>query len=384
LNTRRRAARILLIEDDQVDRLAVRRALAKADFHPQLTEASDYASARHALLTTEVDCVLSDVYLPGGDGLDLLREARGAGLQIPIIILTGQGDEALAVELMKAGATDYLPKHILSPDALLQSMRRAFRIYDAELAAREAQEELKRLYVQAQQATAARDEVLAVVSHDLRNPLAVVKLNASLLREDLTKPDGLGGRNLAHLERIERATARIERLIADLLDAACVDAKALSVHPSPVRANALVAEAAEMGRALAEHKGCSFSVHPTEEALFVRADRERILQVFSNLIGNSLKVVAEDQGEISLSAERHGELVDFTVSDNGPGIPAEQVERLFERFWRGKESSGHGAGLGLYIARGIVEAHDGTIAVVETSGAGASIRFQLPVVSATT
>jgi signal transduction histidine kinase len=208
-----------------------------------------------------------------------------------------------------------------------------------------------------------------------------VKLNASLLHEDLTGQQADATRNLAHLQRIERATARIERLIADLLDAACIDANALSVHPVPVQANALLAEAAEMGRALAEHKGCAFSVRQTIDSVFVCADRERVLQVFSNLIGNSLKVVAEDRGEIALSAELGDKVVDFTVTDNGPGIPPEQVERLFDRFWRGKQSAGQGAGLGLFIARGIVEAHRGTISVGVTSGAGAAIRFQLPVVS---
>jgi two-component system, sensor histidine kinase and response regulator len=380
LNTRARAARILLIDDDQVDRLAVRRALAKADFHPQLTEASDYPSARAALLAGATDCVLSDVYLPDGDGLELLREARAAGVEVPIIMLTGQGDESLAVELMKAGATDYLPKRLLTPEALTQSIRRAFRIHDAERSAREAQEELARLYQKAQLATAARDEVLAIVSHDLRNPLTVVRMNASILREDLSSKPPDPQRDLVHVQRIERSLARIERLIADLLDVACIDAKALSIHPAPVEANALMVEAAEAGQFLAEHKGCAFSVRETEGGLTVQADRERILQVFSNLIGNSLKFVPESGGQIVLSGERQGPQVTFTVGDNGAGIAAEHLPHLFDRFWHGKDAR-HGAGLGLFIARGIVEAHGGSIEVESAEGQGTRIRFRLPVTS---
>ena len=150
LSPEQRSARMLLVEDDEVDRLAVRRALAKTDFHPQLTEARDCAEARAALRAGAFDCVLLDVYLPDGDGVTLLREERAAGNDTPIIVLTGQGDEVLAVELMKAGASDYVPKNLLTPEALTQSLRRAIRLRDAEHRATAARQQLERQAAQLQ------------------------------------------------------------------------------------------------------------------------------------------------------------------------------------------------------------------------------------------
>ena len=235
------------------------------------------------------------------------------------------------------------------------------------------------LYREARRATAARDDVLAMVSHDLRNPLAVVRMNASLLREDLSEESkGDGSARLLHLQRIERGASRMERLIADLLDASCIDAGALAVHPVSESAQSLQAEAAETGRMLAEARGCTLVVNGSPDDLQVMADRERVLQLFSNLIENSLRFIPAEGGRIVLGVEQRDGQARFSVRDNGCGMPSEQIGRLFDRFWRAEGAPGRGAGLGLFIARGIAEAHGGSIQAESRPSEGTTIRFQLP------
>jgi PAS domain S-box-containing protein len=135
--------RILLVDDDRVDRMAVLRALRRAGVQFEAREAEDVADARTALEEAEFDCIFLDYQLPGGDGLRVLREARQRGVDTPIVMLTGQGDDRVAVELMKAGASDYLTKDAISPERLEQSLRGVVRLHQAQLLTRKAEERLR-------------------------------------------------------------------------------------------------------------------------------------------------------------------------------------------------------------------------------------------------
>lgn len=137
--------KLLLVDDDAVDRMAVRRALSKANIDVEVIEQEKGADAIDALSDNGYACVLLDYLLPDMTGLDVLRKVRETGIMTPIIILTGQGDERLAVELMKAGACDYLPKNLVTPERILQTLRNALRIHDMEVAARQAESERQRL-----------------------------------------------------------------------------------------------------------------------------------------------------------------------------------------------------------------------------------------------
>jgi signal transduction histidine kinase/FixJ family two-component response regulator len=538
---------ILLVDDDEVDRAAVRRALSRGGVAAKMTEAADFASARQALLDGKAfDVALLDFNIPGGDGLELLREARSAGVDTPVIVLTGEGDESLAVELMKAGASDYLQKGLLTTERLAQSVRQVLRLRDSDRRARDAHraverqaEQLQRLadaslgihsaqsleaaldfisktarkligvqvavaqvdggdetgaverrsvsekytpspadaaddaelcwsammsgarkslrlteddlngnaawkascarrfsgvmvrgllaaplvgrggkpmgslqltdrlegdfdagdeamlvqlaqtasvalenarlYRTAQEAVASRDDVLAIVSHDLRNPLNVVGMSAALLRTTLGEPPSASAPGCIPLvQRIERNAARMNRLIDDLLDASRVDAGKLSVQLKPEKASALVLDAVEAALPLAEAQGTRLETDGLNTTLVVRAERERILQVLSNLIGNSLKFVPRDDGRITLSVIADGNRARFSVVDNGPGIPAEDVGHLFERYWKGPTAGRNGAGLGLFIAKGILDAHGGEIRVDGDQSDGATVRFWVP------
>lgn len=222
----------------------------------------------------------------------------------------------------------------------------------------------------------AREEILGVVSHDLRNPLNVIGLSlASLRREQSPSPS-----QQKNLDKMGRAVSRMNRLIQDLLDVTRMEAGGLSLTPSSIEVPALLQDAAEMLRALAEEKTIEFRVQAEPELLPVMADRERALQVFSNLVGNAIKFTPSG-GQVIVGAKRDGKAICFSVSDNGPGIAAHDLNRIFDRYWQGRAKA-QGAGLGLAIAKGIVDAHGGKIWVESRMGQGATFFFTLPLFSA--
>jgi PAS domain S-box-containing protein len=233
-----------------------------------------------------------------------------------------------------------------------------------------------RLYQATCEALAARDAVLAVVAHDLRSPLGAIELAAASLLA-LPHDEGRLEQVRAASEVIRRSVARASRLIDDLLDVASIEAGRLSLERVSVSAADLVHEAAEalspaVREANLEMEGA------VEEALpAVLADRGRILQVFSNLVGNAIKFTRAG-GRVGIAAERRGDEVCFSVSDTGVGIPAEHLPHVFDRFWQARRSDRRGAGQGLPIARGIVEAHGGRIWAESTPGQGSTFRFTLP------
>ncbi|MDQ2889436.1 MAG: ATP-binding protein [Gemmatimonadota bacterium] len=494
------AISILLVDDDQIDRLAVRRALSKAALGEVTVIEAERASEAFAQITaTSFDCAFFDFRLPDQDGVALLRNVRSAGVRTPVIVLTGFGDEQTVLDAMKAGATDYVAKSAVSPERIGQAVRAAMRLGLAErqaAAAKNAEEryasqlrgladaavavnsaesigellkaaakhaclitgapiahvkltgeaalelaedgadgewylasaeepremsspvsvplpgregrtigevildvwsnrgrdgfildqlarlvggalENVRLYRAAQRATQARDDVLAIVSHDLRNPLHTIVLSASYLADvflaDL--PDAA----LQQTEIIRRAVNRANRLIQDLLDVSRIEAGGLSVSKEPVSPTLLVADALDAMTSTAAAAQVTLSSRADDDLPDVLADRERLLQVFGNLIGNAIKFTPVG-GTVVVSATTSDPFsVQFSVRDSGQGISNDNLPHIFDRFWQARHAKRTGAGLGLAIARGIVEAHDGTVSATSELGVGTEISFQLPV-----
>ncbi len=232
-----------------------------------------------------------------------------------------------------------------------------------------------RLYLDAQQALRAREEVLAIVSHDLRNPLNAITLATSLLK----MIDGLDAEAREQLDIIDLSAKRMNRLIADLLDITRLEGgKRLPVQPARVEIEPLLRETHELFKAQAAANDVRLEFEPADGVPPVWADRDRVTQVLSNLIGNALKFTPAG-GAIRCGAEeRDGEVV-VIVSDTGPGIPPEHLEDIFNPYWQAKRTERLGAGLGLPIAKGIVEAHGGRIWVTSEPGNGTTFRFTLPV-----
>jgi PAS domain S-box-containing protein len=234
-----------------------------------------------------------------------------------------------------------------------------------------------RLFEAARREAMVREQVLAVVSHDLRTPLATILM--STRRIEAAAPAGSDGDALRRTaETVRRAAGRMERLIGDLLDVAAIQGGSLSVAPEPRPPGDLLHEAADAMSSIARERGISFEIDVSPGMPRVLADRDRILQVLANLVSNALKVTPPG-GKIGVRAEIHEGAVRFAVSDTGPGIPPEERPQLFEPYQRGVAAEYQGAGLGLAIARGIVAAHGGSIDVESEPGAGATFWFTLPI-----
>lgn len=231
------------------------------------------------------------------------------------------------------------------------------------------------LFHAAQQATQARDEVLAVVAHDLRNPLGSILGGAQMLR-DLHDEESV----LKFARIIGRSAERMNQLIEDLLDATRLQQGRLKVAAAPVRLQAITAEAAGMLQPVAGARGIALETVEPEESLMVMADTSRILQVLSNLVGNALKFTPQG-GRVEIRCRAENGAARIEVEDTGSGIDAEQLPHLFNRFWQANSADRRGVGLGLSIARGIVEAHGGRIQVESEVGKGSVFSFTLPLVS---
>lgn len=231
-----------------------------------------------------------------------------------------------------------------------------------------------RLYSEAQQSAQAREEVLAIVSHDLRNPLNAITLSTSLMRMSTA----LAGEDAEQLETIEVSAKRMKRLIDDLLDVTRLEGgKQLPIEPAPVRVDDVLQELTNLFRAQSSAAHVSLQVSDDTEGAEVMADRHRLMQVLSNLVGNALKFTPAG-GQIAIAASPEDQSIRFVVSDTGPGIPPENLAHIFTRYWQAARTERMGAGLGLPIARGIVEAHGGQIRVSSELGKGTTFRFTIP------
>lgn len=231
-----------------------------------------------------------------------------------------------------------------------------------------------RLFHEAQQATRARDDVLAVVAHDLRNPLNTVSMAVTLMLES-TPPERVQERR--QVEIVRRATDRMNRMIQDLLDVKRTESGRLSIDARPEPPSTLINDTIDMLRPLATGSTIRLETNIDDDLPTVLADSARIQQVLSNLVGNAVKFTPRN-GRITVCAERIDGEVRFGVIDTGAGIPPEQVPHIFGRFWQAKTSDRRGIGLGLAIAKGIVEAHNGRIWVESHVGLGSTFYFTLP------
>lgn len=230
-----------------------------------------------------------------------------------------------------------------------------------------------------QDAIRVREDLLAMVSHDLRNPLAVVMMRAAILEKRL-HPHELFPSLQRDLTTLQRAAQRMEQLIADLLDFAALQSGRLTVTPRPVQVGALIEHAVESLQPSAQQKAIRVSVDLRGEDLLAHCDRDRILQVLCNLGGNAIKFTRE-AGSLCLKAERAGRSIQFTVADTGSGIDPDLLPLVFNRYWQGRQTNREGIGLGLFISRGIVEAHGGRIWVESRKNEGSRFFFTVPAVS---
>lgn len=225
-------------------------------------------------------------------------------------------------------------------------------------------------------AVAARDDMLSIVSHDLRNPVNAVKMLASaILRSNDSAP--LPQPVTEHATVMLQAARQMDSLIQDLLDVSKLESGRMAVQPRVVSMPELVAEVAGVLRLAAQEGGVVVSTTFPEKLPDVDVDPDRISQVLANLISNGIKYTPNG-GQVRVSAVSDEDVVRVTVEDTGVGIPAPELPRVFDRFWQSKRTNRSGAGLGLTIARGLVRAHGGRIWLESTVGSGTLVHFTVP------
>lgn len=222
-----------------------------------------------------------------------------------------------------------------------------------------------------------RNQFLAIVSHDLQNSVAGILIRARLMRKGLFGDQMDTGSLLDNIGIIEQAATGMHRMINDLLDVERMAQGKLLLKPERIDVKALVHECMDLFAPVVASKSFAMSSDFPSEPMLVHCDHDRILQVLSNLIGNALKFTANG-GTITLSARKHESEVEVSVTDNGPGIPDDAKAKLFEKFSQLKMNDRRGLGLGLFIAKWIIDAHNGRIWVTSNLGKGSTFSFTLP------
>ena len=337
--------------------------------------------AAHAL-TTDSPSPIVDVVRRGrrelvDDVTDDWLEANADSPAIPlwrqigprallILPLQAGGDTLGALTLMRVGAGAGADDGF---DAERTALAEKYAIVAAAALAN------ARLYEAARDANRARDEVLGVVSHDLRNPISAISMCARVLRDN---PPSDESARAALLTTIEESTTWVNRLIADLLDVANIERGKLSLEVAAQEPAQLALQALHMFDVEAREQGITLEARLATNLPIVAADGARIVQVLGNLIRNAIKFTPEG-GRVTIGAEAREGGVAFSVSDTGPGIAPERQARIFDRYWQSSNGArARGSGLGLSIAKGIVEAHGGRLGVESVVGRGSVFAFNLP------
>lgn len=400
--------RILLVEDDEVDRIAVKRCLARSELEVHLETASSIAAGREALLRLRFDCLILDYRLPDGDAMQLLRNATAK--VPPVIILTGHGSALIAVELMKAGAADYLPKDELTPSRISQSVRNALRVRRSEEALRRAYEDLEARVVERTAALAAANreleqemadrqraeerarrhleqlahvnrlnilgEMAAGIAHELHQPLGAITNYASgcLRRTEAEQLDPVTLRR--SLQRIAEQAERAGKIVRRLR--ALVTTREPEVALADI--NQLLREVVALEEPEARHRDVEIVFALGASLPPVPVDAIQIQQVVLNLVRNGLEAMQEtseeaaERGCLAISTRALVQGVEVAVTDRGPGCAPQVLERIFDPFFTTKEG---GMGMGLAICRSIIEAHGGELRVEVNPEGGLCFRFTL-------
>jgi len=395
---------ILIVDDDEVDRMALKRALKGTGYTVSISEASDAEAALQNLREGEFSCVFLDYNLPGRNGLELAKQIRQQGIRVPLIVLTGQGNEQTAVELMKAGASDYLPKNKLSSEAIARLMRSSIQVHTAENIVEKANQSLRennrlleqqnrelarqRRYIyqqnlQLQEVSRLKSEFLATMSHELRTPLNAVIGFSQIL---LSKAKGpLSDKQDDMLSRILANGRNLLELINDILAFSKLEAGRLALDPAQFDIAELVNTTVKELQSLAAQKSLVLRTDIEIENPIVTNDEVRLRQILVNLISNAIKFTDTGSVQITLKAlatqANEPERLLIAVADTGCGISEDDKVYIFDPFHQAdqKVTRKHaGTGLGLAITHSLVKMMNGSIQVNSQLNQGSTFSIELP------
>lgn len=380
---------ILIVDDDLMLLEALAEALQLRMGDAQVDTVASGAEALKRIRETDYDTIVSDIKMPGMDGLTLLAEIRLMRAETPTLLITGHGEHDLAIEAVRRGAYDFIQKPI-DRDYFISSLQRAIQVRQLSRQVEEQRQALERYASSLEQmvegrtrelveANHVKDEFLSVASHELRNPLIGLKLymqltGLALERAGVTPPQ--------YWEKMRQAASRLEMRVNDLVDAVRIASGKLTLRLERCDVRVLCTEVAHDQMASMER---AIILDLPAEPLEIEGDVDRLGQVLTNLLLNAIQFSPSDR-PVDLSAGQVGNEVIMSVADQGIGIPAEYLLHIFERFYQVPNAvvetrSRVGMGLGLFICREIVERHGGRIWAESAVGEGSRFYVALRVAS---
>ena len=365
---------VLLIEDNPGDADLVRLRLVEGDSGVKVSCSNRLADGLASMAKEPPSVVLLDLNLPDSHGADTFRKVLAKAPGVPVVILSGQDDEVLAMKALHQGVQDYLVKGDITSNQLERVMRYAI----------ERQALLRSLEMSRHQQLEFKNQFLSHVSHELRTPLTCIYQFVTILM------DGLAGEvnpeQRYHLTTVLNSVHQLRAMIRDLLEATRAESGKIRIEPRCITIGDLVQQAVSMMAATAKEKRVGLEVGLDSRIPFVYADPDRVLQVLINLIDNGIKFTPPE-GSVLVKAcmvEADPNMVYLSVSDSGCGIGQEAKALIFERLYQDPNSVDNnrtGLGLGLFIAKELVELHGGRIWVASESGNGSTFSFTLPLYS---
>lgn len=326
--------------------------------------------------TPPPDLILLDIWMPNMDGYQVCQHLKAdeSTRDIPVIFISALSDVDGIVRAFDVGGADYITKPVKMKEVLARVASQLTLVKQRRQII--ALREQDRLYFKS--LDNMKNEFIRMATHDLRNPLNIITGYADLLKE-VTVPENDQYMMERAIEGIESSVEKMRLLVTDLLDLIQVEMRT-ELSLEPVRLAKFLEDCLSGFYLVAESKQVTLSYHPPEEDLTITVDSNRMERVIDNLVSNAIKYTPSG-GEIDVAAHADNGSVVIEISDNGLGIPAEDIPRLFDAFYRVKLESHwqqEGTGLGLSVVKAVVEQHGGAIAVASELGRGSTFTVQLP------
>jgi len=373
--------KVLLVEDNPTDALIVKKKLQKDNaFDYEVTHVVSGEDAISKLENESYHIALLDYNLPKKSGLETLEEINRKKIEMPVVMITGQDDEAVAAQLIKAGAFDYLPKRENYEDSVPLMIKKTIVEFRSRLEKERLQreialkkDELEKTNEKLRGLDRMKSDFVSNVVHELRTPLTIIKGNLDNIDKGFAGEVQPEQKEI--LGDIFRVVNRLTRLVNDLLDISKIESGKMELKREDLNIVDVATEAIKGFEKLASDKKVGIKKDFTEVSIMINADRDKLIQVFVNLIGNALKFT--DKGDVTIRIIGLQDEVQVEIQDTGPGMSKDQVDKIFDKFVRVMADKKEGTGLGLPITKDIISLHKGRIRVESKSGKGSTFIFNL-------
>ncbi len=397
--------KVLLVEDNAIDKLTVERILAKCSRSIEFAtdSAGSLSEAIESLNTNEYDVVLLDLILPDSNGLETLQRIKEINSHIPIVVLTGLDDEQTGLSAIKTCAMDYLVKGQISDNMLVRTIQYAIERKRMQLALQEAHDKLemqveertrklskandllkkeiiehKKTEEKMKKAMEIKSQFVSTVSHELRTPLTALREGVRLVVEE--KTGKLNDEQKEFLSLAKRNADRLARLINNVLDFQKLEAGRMSFSFHEIDINKIVKDVYDTMAPVIKCIDLDFVLKLEDNLPKVKSDGDKIAQVLTNMVSNAIKFT--EKGNITITTCKRENVIQVSVSDTGCGIRKEDLPRVFHEFEQldqGGDRKTGGTGLGLAISKAIIEQHRGKICVESEYAKGSTFHFVLPI-----